>query len=556
MRDVGEILVEMGVIDHKVLEMAQIEAKTTSMSLEDVLVLGFFVPESALVKATALAIGIPHVDLEQEGVEAELVKKFGLQDVSRFINWGAVPVRMEGSKVRVAVARPSLDVRIQIEKFMRKMGFEVEFVVAPRSQIERFINDFFTTGAHEAVIDRYLQEALLQEKQGVPVNTAVPMLLDALLTEAVFSRATDMHLVCESFSVREFLRIDGVLRYIRSIPQKLWFRISSAVKQRAGMDPGDRVHVQDGHFVFSPASGLRTVNIRVSSIPTADEGESIVMRILDEGRISFRLPALGFYEKDLEKVYRILERPHGLILVTGPTGSGKTTTLYAIIQHLKPYERSTLTIEDPVEYHLPFVRQVQVNRKAGRIPASILRAFLRHDPDVILVGEIRDRETADIAMQAAETGHLVLSTLHTNDAPSAVIRLKDMGIDPISIASTLRLVVAQRLVRVLCPHCKTTRPITDWERRYVLESGLEPPAVVPQESGCRLCSYQGYVGRTVVYELVLMEESDYERLRAAKTTADVVEIAESKGYEPMRRCGLRKVFEGLTTVKEVMRVCG
>jgi len=556
MKGLGEVLVEMGVIDEAMLELAVKEAESIGRSIEEVLVLGFFVPEDAVAKASAAVFDCRLVDLSQVSFSEDLVNSFTPQDVEKFIYLGAVPFEVSEKSVKFAAAKLGLEVRMQLEKYVRRrFGKELELFVAPRSQVEKALNDYFLRTGFSSAIERYVSEALEYEKQAAGVNAAVPLLLDALLTEAVYSRATDLHLVADSFSVRHFLRIDGLIRYIRSFPVKIWPRISSAVKQRSGMDPGDRIHVQDGHFTFIPGTGLRRVNVRVSAIPTADEGESIVMRILDESRVSFRLPALGFFSEDLAFVYQILEKPHGLILVTGPTGSGKTTTLYSILQHLRPHSRSVLTIEDPVEYNLPFVRQVQVNRRAGRIPAQILRSFLRHDPDVILVGEIRDRETAEVAMQAAETGHLVLSTLHTNDAPSAVIRLKDMGIDPISIASTLRLVIAQRLVRVLCPHCKKQEPPESWERAYLKEASFDLELVY-HERGCELCSGQGFIGRTVVYELIGFSEADYEVLRRAKSVQDVVDAAKEKGYKPLRFCGLKKVSEGVTTVGEVMRVCG
>jgi len=553
MPGIGDALVKMGVISQEMLEIAENEARTTGRPLEEVLSLGFLIPEETIARAHAEVMGVQYVDLSRVTVPPDVMRGF---DPERLMHWMALPFERDDSGYSIAVARPSLDLRNQLEKYVRRrFNVDVRIFTAKRSEIERLLHDSVFEGAHERMVLKHVEEAMRYERQGAPINTAVPLLLDSIINEAIMSRATDLHLVYDGYSLRSFLRVDGILRYHRAYPSELWPRLSAALKQRGGMDPADRLHPQDGHFVHLMAQGMKRVNIRTSAIPMANEGESIVLRILDESQVSFSLDHLGFMPGDLKVIREVLSRPHGLVLVTGPTGSGKTTTLYSIINQLKPYARSALTIEDPVEYRLPFVRQVQVNERAGRTPAAMLRFFLRHDPDVILVGEIRDMETAEIAMQAAETGHIVLSTLHTNDAPSAVLRLKDMGIDPVSIASTLRMVIAQRLVRVLCPYCKERVPPSEWELAFLRDLSSKPDAVY-RAVGCDMCRGTGFIGRTVVYEIVRADEEDYQALRSARTVEDVIRFASRKGYRSMRLCGLMKVFQGTTTVGEVMRVCG
>jgi len=548
----GEILVRKKVIDQDILNIALSDYQVKGGKFEDVLAQAVFVPEETVARALAEKLGIRFVDIRKTEVDIKTAKKFSSDQIPR---WGILPFKEDDRTVHIIFADPSFDVRVQVERYVRKrFRKEMAAYCAQRSEVEIKISEIYDEFSYERTVDHYIEEALRYEKQANMANVAIFPLLESLIDEAISQRATDLHFVDDGISFRLFVRQDGGFHHRRSLPAPLKQKLSSAVKQKAGMDAGDRIHAQDGHF--SHFFGGNMVNIRVSAIPLVNSGESIVLRILDETRVAFDLDTLGFFEGHLRVIKRILEKPYGLILVTGPTGSGKTTTLYSIINYLRPARNSILTIEDPVEYSLPFVRQVQVNARAGRVPDKILRAFLRHDPDIILVGEIRDSETAEVTIQAAETGHLVLSTLHTNNSPSALLRLRDLGVSDMSLCYSLHLVISQRLVKRICDNCRKEYRLSGFEASYVSEAGFDPDAAFYRGEGCNACKGTGYRGVDIVYEILAVDEYDYEKIKSAQTATEVLEFAEEKGYQPMRQNGLKKAIEGITTVREVIRTCG
>jgi len=548
----GKALVKKGVIDEDLLQIVSQDHEATSMKFEEALAQAVFVSEEMIARAMAEKFGVRYIEVKHIEADPGVAGKFSPEQVSR---WNVLPFKEDEKGVHVVFGSLSFDTRTQVEKHVRRrFGKDTVAYCTRKQDLDVKIGQVYEELSHETKAEQRIKEAVLYENRAEAVNVAIPDLVEAFVNEAIAKGATDIHLACDGLTFRIFLRREGTFAYRRSLPLSLYSKLSSAIKQKAGMDAGDRIHTQDGQFTH--VFGTNVVNIRVSAIPTVNDGESVVLRILDQSRVTFDLDALGFFRGDLELIKSVLGKPHGLILVTGPTGSGKTTTLYSIINYLRPHKHSILTIEDPVEYRLPFVRQVQVNTRAGRVPEKILRAFLRHDPDIILVGEIRDMETAEVTMHSAETGHLVLSTLHTNNAPSALLRLRDLGISDISLCYSLRLVVAQRLVKRICERCKEEVRLRGFEEKYVRDAGFDPAGPYYRGAGCEACGGTGYKGLDIVYEVLAMDEEDYEKIRACKTSAEVFEFAGEKGCFPMRHNGLIKAQEGITAVNEVIRTCG
>ncbi|HEU4723153.1 MAG TPA: GspE/PulE family protein, partial [Gemmatimonadaceae bacterium] len=376
-------------------------------------------------------------------------------------------------------------------------------------------------------------------------------LVNMLLSEALAARASDVHLEAYADALRVRYRIDGVLQDAPSPPKHMAPAIVSRLKVMADLDIAERRAPQDGRIRLTLQD--RQVDVRVSTIPTL-HGESVVLRLLDKEQSSGRLAldSIGLSDDDLARLERVLTIPHGILLATGPTGSGKTTTLYAALERLRTGREKILTVEDPVEYQLAGIPQVPVNEKAGVTFASALRALLRQDPDVMLVGEIRDGETAEIATQAALTGHLVLSTLHTNDAIGALTRLVDLGVAPFLVAATVEAVLAQRLVRTVCDSCGRDDAATDAERGAI---GMPALATVRRGRGCDACRGSGYSGRTGVYELLVLDDAMREAISAKDGVARVRVLARERGMRTLRDDGARLVASGITTPEEVLRVC-
>jgi type II secretory ATPase GspE/PulE/Tfp pilus assembly ATPase PilB-like protein len=469
--------------------------------------------------------------------DAETVRKYKV-----------VPLENDGRVLRVGVLDPFAQETIQELRF--QTGLFVKPYLVAKYEYDEYVGEHYVAAA-QATAAAPQKESLTED--GKP---SVVQFVDLLLAQAVNSHASDVHLEPKKESVGVRLRIDGVLQEFPSPPKSMYGAIVARFKIMSGLDIAERRVPQDGR-IQAKVSG-KNVDVRVSVIPLV-EGESIVLRILERDKGIVSLPAIGFGEQLLEKYMRFLKQTQGIVLVTGPTGSGKSTTLYASLSAIQSPEDNIITIEDPVEYHLPFAKQIQVNGAVGLDFAAGLRAILRHDPDIVMVGEIRDAETARIAIQAALTGHLVLSTLHTNDASSAVTRLVDMGIEPFLVASAIRGVIAQRLVRKLCPHCK--KKVTISENVVRVKLGIAPLAEDVQREaydaqGCRECVNTGYKGRIGIFE-VLELDSTFDALIVGKSSAaDLVSHARSCGFKELKDDGLEKVFDGMTTAGEVVRVLG
>ncbi|MEM4168869.1 MAG: ATPase, T2SS/T4P/T4SS family, partial [Thermoproteota archaeon] len=376
----GEILIEMGVIDEEAVNIALMEQKATGAKLGEILVKMGFATETAVSKALAVQYGIEMITMRDISIQkAREVLKL-LDDPKRFLERKVIPIKVEDRTVHLALGNPSLDIQIQVEKAVRTKGYDAVFYVIPQSEADILSHVVYQSSDFAEQFDQHLERALAYERDGNPTNLAIPPLVDTLINFAIVSGASDVHIIGEAGVCRVFFRTDGVFKYVKAIPSSILPKITATIKQRSGMDAADRLRTQDGHMIHT--MGSRSVNIRVSYLPLVDRAESLVLRILDENRVILDIDKLGFYEDDLKTIKQALRHPHGLILVTGPTGSGKTTTLYSIIMYLSGFRYSILTIEDPVEYRLPFVRQCQVNRYVDVTPEKMLRAFLRHDPDV------------------------------------------------------------------------------------------------------------------------------------------------------------------------------
>ena len=389
-------------------------------------------------------------------------------------------------------------------------------------------------------------EDLMEQQDDAPIIR----LINAILTESVKESASDVHIETFEKELVVRFRVDGVLREVLKPRRALAPLLISRIKVMAKLDIAEKRLPQDGRIALRVAG--REVDIRVSTLPS-NHGERVVMRLLDKQAGRLDLTHLGMSARDLTVMENLISRPHGIILVTGPTGSGKTTTLYASIQALNSNVRNILTVEDPVEYSLPGIGQTQVNNKANMTFAKGLRAILRQDPDVVMIGEVRDGETVQIAVQASLTGHLVLSTLHTNSAVGAVTRLQDMGIEPFLLSSSLIGVLAQRLVRTLCPHCKTQHPATELECK-VLNVAPNSGQMIYHPVGCDACAGSGFKGRLGVYELIQIDETLRQMIHDGRGELEMEAYAHSKGPS-IQQDGLEKVLQGLTTLEEVMRVC-
>jgi len=514
---------------------SSIAVAARAMGVVDEQVLLSFLSEKLHVEIFSLLDFIPTADT-LASFDADAVRKHK-----------AIPLENDGRILKLGVLDPFGQDAIQELRF--QTGLFVKPYLVAKPDFDAFVGRYFaaaqTAGAN-------VPKELVHEDG----KQSVVQFVDLLLAQAVNAHASDVHLEPKKDGVGVRLRIDGVLQDFPSPPRSMYPAIVARFKIMSGLDIAERRVPQDGRIQTKVAG--KNVDVRVSVIPLV-EGESIVLRILEREKGIVSLPAIGFSEDLLAKYMKFLKQTQGIVLVTGPTGSGKSTTLYASLSVIQTSEDNVITIEDPVEYHLSFAKQIQVNNAVGLDFAAGLRAILRHDPDIVMVGEIRDAETARIAVQAALTGHLVLSTLHTNDAASAVTRLVDMGIEPFLVASAIRGVIAQRLVRKLCAHCKKKTTLS--ENAVRLKLGIAPlEKDVRHESyeavGCRECVNTGYKGRIGIFE-VLDLDSTFDALVVGKASAaDLVAHAKAKGFKELKDDGLVKVLTGQTTVGEIVRVLG
>ena len=548
----GDLLVSEGMITAEDLDRAVELQRTGGKSLGRVLIELGLMTESGLVAGLARHLGLEFVDLAQHAVDPVAA---GVVSEALCRRYGVLPIGFDPSgAVIVATSDPSNvlaldDVRSASGRQVRPVVATRADVVAAIDRVNRMSDSVEDLGS-ELVGEDDSELAMLQE---IVDDAPIVRFVNTLINGAVRDRASDIHIEPGEDAVRVRYRVDGVLHEITTQPRRVHAGIVSRLKIMAELDIAERRLPQDGRI--SARTAGRAIDLRVSTLPTV-YGEKVVMRILDKSSILMELSDLAFLDANYERFERSFRKPYGMILVTGPTGSGKSTTLYATLNAINRPDINIVTVEDPVEYRLPGINQVQMNAKAGLTFAGALRSILRQDPDVVLVGEMRDHETAQIGMEAALTGHLVLSTLHTNDAPSAVTRLTEMGIDSFLVGSAVDVVLAQRLARRLCSHCKVSFQPTPAELSVagLALDGSEPAPILYRPGGCGHCARTGYRGRMAIHEVMPVTE-EIERLIVERApTEQISRSARDAGMHTLREDGLAKVLMGETTLEEIARV--
>jgi len=547
---IGSVLVESGLVSSTDLQRARERQAETGEPLARVLVAEGMVEETALVKALGRHIGVDFISLADTTIDPAAA---ALIPESLARRYGVIPVRFEDESLIVAMVDPG---NVLVVDDVRAItGRRVVARIATRADIEDAIRrqgrfDESVSNLADMVGGDVMEEDLSRVQAAVE-EAPIVKLVNTLISRAVSERASDLHIEPGERDLRVRFRIDGVLHEIMTTPRSVSGAVVSRLKIMADLDIAERRVPQDGR-VSIRVSG-RPIDLRVATLPSI-YGEKVVLRVLDKDDAILDLPDLGFLPYSLARFQSSYSKPYGAILVTGPTGSGKTTTLYSTLHLLNRPQVNIITVEDPVEYRLPGITQVQVNRKAGLQFATVLKAILRSDPDVVLVGEVRDPETAKTAIEAALTGHLVLTTLHTNDAASSVGRLIDMGVEPYLVSSALDSVLAQRLARKLCERCKEPRTAPPEVVRQMGYDPDETQITLYMAVGCKMCSDTGYRGRLAINEVLLMSE-EIQRMAVERRPSDEIKrLSVEQGMKTLRQDGMEKVKLGMTTLEEVLRV--
>lgn len=554
----GERLVESGLITKAQLEEALREQKRSGGLLGSNLIRLGYIREEDLLQFLSQQFGFPSIDISRVEIPPEILKLIPVDVVQKH---KVLPVSRAGSTLVVAMADPTNYMVIDDLKFLT--GYNIDVVVAEEGALKKALDKFYDQSASLAEVMSNLEdlelevvggeeELNIEELEKATSEAPVVKLVNLILTEAIKRGASDIHIEPYERKFRVRYRIDGVLYEIMSPPLKLKNAIISRIKIMSSLDIAERRLPQDGRIKLKALG--KEMDFRVSVLPTLF-GEKIVLRLLDKSALQLDMTKLGFEEQALAHFREAIYRPYGMVLVTGPTGSGKTTTLYSALSELNQTTHNISTAEDPVEYNLPGINQVQMHEEIGLNFASALRAFLRQDPDIIMVGEIRDFETAEIAIKAALTGHLVLSTLHTNDAPSTIHRLLNMGVEPFLVSSSVNLILAQRLVRKICSDCRQEE---DLPVQALVELGMSREdarnTVLYRGRGCERCSGTGYKGRIALYEVMPVRDEMREAILEGASVAELKRIGRKAGMKTLRESGLQKIREGVTTVEEVARV--
>lgn len=548
--DIGEILLQSGAIDEDQLRRARARQREAAETIEEALVALGASDEATVYRAVAKAAGLPFVDLSKgrvgEAVTERVPAEFAQEQ-------GLMPVMERAGKLIVAIDDPMKRIVLDQLQFLMGDG-EVACAIAAPSALKRAIEAAYGAAAEDAVA---MSMGVGADDDGDGSDAPIVRLVTSMFRQALEARASDIHIEPGHGRVRVRFRVDGMLRDVVEHPDHLGAPLMSRLKIMARMDIAEKRKPQDGRIGLRIEG--RDVDVRASILPS-NHGETMVMRLLDRGQSLIGLGQLGFGTEDQRWFRKMIARPNGIVLVTGPTGSGKTTTLYAALQELNRPDVKIITAEDPVEYHIGGINQVQVETRIGLSFSRILKAMLRCAPNVILVGEIRDLETAEIAIQAALTGHLVFSTLHTNDAPSALTRLVDLGVKPFLVSAAVQGVVGQRLVRRLCPECAESYEPSESEARAVGLGGLFASGeklTFKRPRGCRACEGSGYRGRVALYERLSLDAAVRDLTFRGAPLDDVRRAAEASGsLSTLLVDGGRKVTEGVTSVTEVLRVAG
>ncbi len=555
----GKLLTAAKLITEDQLQKALLAQKKEGGRLGSILVKMSFIEEDRLLKFLSQQYGIPAIDLAKLQIDPAVTKLVPSEVVHKY---HVMPIKRSGATLNLAMVDPTDVFAIDDIKFMT--GYEIEPMVASEvavmaaiakaydastKQLQTVLKDLDTQDAASPTIIRKEEEDIGKLKEAVE-EVPVVKLANLILTEAVKKKVSDIHIEPYEHSFRVRYRLDGSLYEVMAPPKKFQAALTSRLKIMADLDIAERRLPQDGRIKMRFED--KEVDLRVSSLPCLF-GEKIVMRLLDKSNLTLDLTKLGFDPKALEHFMKAISSPYGMVLVTGPTGSGKTTTLYSALNYINTIDVNIMTAEDPVEYNLMGINQVQMKDEIGLNFAAALRSFLRQDPDIIMVGEIRDYETAEIGVKAALTGHLVLSTLHTNDAPSTINRLLNMGIEPFLVASSVVMILAQRLVRRVCKDCKEVEKLP---APTLVKAGMSEEeagsAVCYKGKGCSTCSDTGYKGRLALYEVMPIGEEVRELILQGASSDEIKKRAVGAGMKTLRMSGLAKVGEGLTTLEEVV----
>lgn len=551
----GELLKEKGLLNEARLQVALRHQQVTGQLLGDILIRLGFVSSTDIAQTLAEQAGLQFIDLSNTPISDDVLRKIPKSVAQKF---NFIPIDLKDGRLLIGITNPGNVAAI--DTVTRLTGFQPRVAVVDSDQFHDTLERayYFMENPVREKIEEIISQ--LRTQESAPTHI-IATLVELIITEGMRRKATDIHISSSYDSVDVFYRIDGILQHGFCIPKIAQMPMISRIKVLARLDITEQRLPQDGAFVFSFLE--KNYEMRVSIVPTI-YGENVVIRILGFSAALLKLERLGFDEWDIKKLKTLFSKPHGMIIVAGPTGSGKTTTIYAAMREINLLERNVLSIEDPVEYRMSFVRQVQVNEKIGLDFVLAGRNFMRQDPDVIFLGEIRDEETAKIAIRASITGHLVLSTLHTNDAVTAVPRLMDLGIDRFLLSSSILGVIAQRLVRLLCSRCKISYKPSQEILSELLAGSSDPSikeAIKKTEmlftaTGCEYCSYTGYSGRTAIGEVIIFDDHLRGMIAEGASVPAMREEAKKRGTTFMRDDGIKKVIKGLTSIEELLRVVG
>jgi len=556
-KSLGESLVEQKIITDEQLKSAVKESEKSGEPLRKVLVKLGLVSDEDICNFFEEQLGIPRIDLKNYLIDSKILS---VVPESLAKKYNLIPLFKTGDTLTIATADP-LNV-IALDELRIKTKSNIEPAVATETEVRNAINQYYGVGGSiedvirsidmkALAIDEGKEEIEPEKLKNIAEEAPIIKLVNLIIMQAIREKASDIHVEPEEDSLQIRFRVDGILHDQATIPKQMQAAILSRMKIMSDMNIATKRIPQDGRFRLNLEAGQ--IDMRVSSLPTIF-GENIVMRLLDTTSILIGLEKLGFDQQNLEQFKSLIVKPHGIILVTGPTGSGKTTTLYSALNSINTPDKNIITVEDPVEYQLKMIRQSQINPKAGLTFATGLRSILRQDPDVIMVGEIRDLETAEISVQSALTGHLVFSTLHTNDAPSSLTRLIDMGVEPFLISSSVIGIIAQRLVRTICPACKQSYSPS---KEVIDDIGVKLPEgnlKFYKGTGCKVCKNTGYKGRIGIFEMLLLDDKMRDLILAKTSSSQIKRIAHEAGMRTLREDGVAKVLAGVTTIDEVIRV--
>ncbi len=542
---IGDLLLEAGVITEAQLTYA-LENKSRNEKLGDFLIKENILTEQQLIEVLEVQLGIPHVSLNQIPIDPELLQLIPAELAKRA---QLIPIRREKNKLFIAMADP-MDY-FAIEEVRMATGYQIEPTIAAKDDLYRTITKYYDLQESMEAALSDMQANLPDAQQEIrDEDSPIVRLVNQIIANGIAQRASDIHFDPQETEFRVRYRVDGVLRTERSLPKHMQNMMTARVKIMGNLNITENRIPQDGRMKITV--NFRQIDIRLSTLPTV-YGEKIVMRILDLGNAPNDIGQIGFSPENAERFSRIINRPNGIFLITGPTGSGKSSTLYAALSELNKEGINIITIEDPVEYQMTGINQIQVKEEVGLTFAAGLRSILRQDPDIVMIGEIRDLETAQIAIRASLTGHLVLSTLHTNNAVESISRLKDMGIEPFLISSSLVGAMAQRLVRKICRDCSTEVTATEREKEIFGENGLSVETV-HRGRGCAACNNTGYRGRIAIHEILPVDRELKELILSQVSGNAFRDYMKKKGYNTLLQDGLLKVLSGITTTEEVLRV--